>query len=133
MRKILNISLSIILVFSVFALNIAGVINCSASIEGNCCHTSNMVKPCCVKNLKITSDDRLSAHCGCSMKETGQMADLYIELKTSSSNLTSKIVDNVALTETASFFLSNAGNIPVYSPPPVNLKDTYLYNLSLRI
>jgi len=122
-----------ILAFSVFTLNFAGIMHCSAALSDACCHTSKLVKPCCVKNLKITTHDRLSAHCGCSIKETGQTADLYIDLKNSSSNLTSKSLQNIPAIETGSYLQSVARIITGYSPPPVNSKDAYLTNLSIRI
>ncbi|MBL8017901.1 MAG: hypothetical protein JNK43_11560 [Ignavibacteria bacterium] len=133
MRKILHISLSVILALSVFMLNFAGLVHCSAAMEDNCCHISKLVKPCCVKNLKITSGERISNHCGCDLKELAPTADLYHDYSNSSSNLNLKVVYNAPAIESGSCFKSASRIFTGYSPPPVDSKDVYLTNLAIRI
>ena len=126
--------LAAILILSVVTLNIPFLLNCSKLVtEGDCCHIQNTVKPCCIKNLKITSEERLSGNCGCSMKESQQAADMFTDLQFGS---TSKIQKTQFAYEIInSVFDSNTGTSKAneYSPPNFTSIDVYLSNLNLRI
>lgn len=138
MRKILkNITkptLSVLIACSVFMLNWGTFRQCSeGSMEDNCCRVTRTVKQCCVKHIKVTLNERISGHCGCTVNETQQTADLYHDLKNSNSNLTSRIIQYSSPAETGfhpeliSNFTQN------YSPPAEFSTDKYLSNSILRI
>jgi hypothetical protein len=134
LKKIIHRSLSVFIAISVLTLNLSGLLQCSTfMMADDCCHIVKIVKPCCAKNLKITFEERVSGHCGCTIQESSQSADLYNDIKNSNSNLTSRAVQYNSAIESG-FHPVFTGNItPAYSPPVKNFKDSYLTNLSLRI
>jgi hypothetical protein len=124
---------SVTAVFAVIMLNLSAVVQCgNMLINDDCCHVKNLVKPCCVKNLKITANHRITGHCGCSIKEA-QQVDLYIDL---SSNNHKNSKAGVTEFENYSTDLTSY-NTDIrsenYSPPVFSENDVYLTNLSLRI
>lgn len=134
LKKIRNIAGKLIvltLVLSVITLNAAGYGHCSkAALSGDCCHVQNTVKPCCVKNIKVTFDERLTAHCGCTMKETQHITDLYIEIRCISSRTVNlQQADALGITE------PNSANYSAkfYAPPQKSGSNTYLAINNLRI
>ena len=134
MKNILHISLSAFLAISVLTLNISGMFVCSSLMTNeDCCHSTKLVKSCCVKNLKITQDERISGHCGCKVKESAPMADLYNDFKSYKINSSSKVLQYPSTNETGSYSEFTRQINVGYSPPPVDWKNTYLTNLSIRI
>ncbi len=134
LKNITKISLSIITAFGVLTLNFTAFVHCSSiSMSDDCCHVTQTVKKCCAKNLKITVNERISAHCGCSMKQGPAATDLYIELKNPTrENNTNKLqyesVAGILISSTAINIIT-----PEYSPPKNYQSDIYLTNLSIRI
>lgn len=134
LKNITKITLSVLVACSVLTLNLGNFLQCSElTMEEDCCHITQKVKQCCVKHLKITHKERISGHCGCTVNETQQAADLYHDLKNSNSNLTSRTIQYSSPAETGfhpeliSNFTQN------YSPPAEFSTDKYLSNSILRI
>lgn len=135
LEKIRSISgklVVLLLVFGVITLNAADYGHCSkmAASDG-CCHVQNTVKSCCVKNVKVTFNERLTAHCGCTMNEAPQNPDLYIDMGSNSSSR----IDNAQQLNTYCNSESNEINVSskYYSPPPKTGGNTYLAINNLRI
>jgi len=134
LKKIIHISLYAFLAISVLTLNISGMFVCSSLMTNeDCCHSTKLVKPCCVKNLKITQDERISGHCGCKVKESAPMADLYNDFKSYNINSGSKVFQYHSTNENGSYSEFTGIINSEYSPPPFDSKDKYLTNLSIRI
>ena len=134
LKNITKISLSILTAIAVLTLNLTAFVHCSAiSMSDDCCHVTQTVKKCCAKNLKITVNERISAHCGCSMKQAPAASDLYIELKNSTreNNTNQQQYESIAgdLFSSASIHK----NTTEYSPPNNYQSEIYLTNLSIRI
>lgn len=135
LKKIRNIAGNLVvlmLVLSVITLNAVGYGNCSkmaASVD--CCHVQNTVKSCCVKNIKVNFNERLSGHCGCTMNEAPQNPDLYIDMGSNSSSR----IDNAQQVNSFSMNESKEINVSAkyYSPPPKTGGNTYLEINNLRI
>ena len=137
MRELLrNIARKILFVFIAFAvltINIPSLIYCSNLIAGDeCCHIQKTVKPCCVKKLKITFDERISGHCGCTMKESPAASDMFIDLSVNQP-LTQKAVKDFEPEENYSFSAETFYKAHIYLPPIRSVTETYLTNLNLRI
>lgn len=134
LKNITKITLSVLVAFSVLTLNMGSLLHCSElTMEEDCCHITQKVKQCCIKHLKITLNERISSHCGCTVNETQQAADLYHDLKNSNSNLTSRTIQYSLPVETG-FHTELIGNFTQnYSPPRKYSTDTYLSNSILRI
>lgn len=121
-------------IFGLVVLNLSGVVQCSGMlIKDNCCHTQNLVKPCCVKNLKVTVNERITSNCGCSMKEAPQNPDLYNDFssyqnRTPVQNFSFSVLNYE--TFSASVFAFESVN---HSPPVFYASETYLTNMNLRI
>jgi len=134
LKNITKISLSIITAFAVLTLNFTAFVHCSSiSMSDDCCHVTQTVKKCCAKNLKTSVTERISGHCGCSMKQGPAATDLYIELK----NPTRENNTNKLQYESAAGELFSSASIHKitadYSPPNNYQSDIYLTNLSIRI
>ncbi|NOS84203.1 MAG: hypothetical protein HOP31_03595 [Ignavibacteria bacterium] len=134
LKNITKVTFSVLVACSVFTLNMGNFMQCSElTMEEDCCHITQKVKQCCIKHLKITLKERISGHCGCTVNETQQTADLYHDLKNSNSNLTSRTIQYSSPVETGfhpeliSNFTQN------YSPPTEFSTDRYLSNSILRI
>lgn len=134
MKNITKASLSIFIAISVLTLNLSGLLLCtSLTMSEDCCHITKQVKSCCKKNVKIILDERISGHCGCTMQESQQTADLYNDLNNLNTQLNSRAISYNSIVETGyhpeliSIFTAN------YSPPIKYFKDTYLTNLTIRI
>ncbi|HMQ79264.1 MAG TPA: hypothetical protein PKE39_10275 [Ignavibacteria bacterium] len=134
LKNITKTALSVLIACSVLMLNWGTFRHCTeGSMEDNCCHVTKTVKQCCIKHLKLTLNERISGHCGCTVNETQQTADLYHDLKNSNSNLTSRTIQYSSPAETG-FHPELIGNITGnYSPPQKYSTDTYLTNSILRI
>lgn len=134
LKNITKITLSVLVACSVLTLNLGNFLQCSElTMEEDCCHITQKVKQCCIKHLKITLDERISGHCGCTVNETQQTADLYHDLKNSNSNLTSRVIQYSSPAETG-FHPELIGNFTQnYSPPQKYSTGTYLSNSILRI
>ncbi len=133
-RNIAKITLSVLVACSLLTLNIGNFLHCSGlTMEDDCCHITQKVKQCCIKHLKITLNERISGHCGCSMLETPQAGDLFHDLKNSNLNLASRTIQYSSSVETGFHpeFISNFTQD--YSPPQKYSADTYLSNSILRI
>lgn len=133
-RNIAKITLSVLVASSVLTLNFGTFMQCSElTMEDDCCHITQKVKQCCIKHLKITLDERISGHCGCTINATQQAADLYHDLKNSNSNASSRTIQYSSLVQSGFHpeFISNFTQD--YSPPPKYSTDTYLSNSILRI
>lgn len=125
---------AVISVFAVLVLNFSAVIQCGAMLfEKDCCHITNTVKPCCLKSYKITFEERIAGHCGCSIKESQTPADLYNDLLAGQNKSYSKTqIDS----EAVSADLLQGADISFtenYSPPEISKTNTYLCNMNLRI
>jgi hypothetical protein len=134
LKNITGKSLIVLLAAAVLVLNMPAVIQCSNILMGNdCCQIQKMVKPCCVKSLKIPAGPRLTGNCGCSMKESQASPDLYNDLfsgnRTNYQNASIDYEQNTIsiISPTIDFYSEN------YSPPSRIGNDTYLTNLNLRI
>ena len=127
-------SLILLIVISVLTLNLSGLLSCtSLTMNDDCCHITNIVKPCCVKNLKITFKERITGHCGCNMEESQQTADLYTDLKNSNINYTSRDIQYASSFEAGYHTESINRFTSEYSPPLKYFTDSYLTNSVLRI
>lgn len=123
-----------VMAISVLTLNFSGLLMCSSLTMGDdCCHVTKIVKPCCVKNMKITLDERISGHCGCTMEESQQTADLYYDINKSNSNHTSQNIQYSTIIETGYNPELISRFTTEYSPPIKDLKNSYLTNSVLRI
>jgi len=134
LKKIRNTAGNIVvlmLVASVITLNAAGYGHCSKfAASDDCCHVQNTVKSCCVKNVKVTFNERLTSHCGCTMKEAQQNPDLYIEISSISSRIDNlQQADAISIIEPASVISATK----FYSPPEKSGSNTYLAINNLRI
>ncbi len=134
LKNIIRKSLSALIAFSVLTLNLTGLLVCSSLTMGDdCCHITKIVKPCCVKNMKITFNERISGHCGCTMEESQQTTDLYTDLKNSNINHTSRDVQYTSSNE-AGYHPDMINRFTAeYSPPLKYFTDSYLSNSVLRI
>ena len=133
-RNITKISLSVLVACSVLTLNLGNFLQCSElTMEDDCCHITQKVKQCCIKHLKITLDERISGHCGCSMQETQQAGDLYHDIKNSNTNVSNRTIQYGSLVQSG-FHPELISNFTQdYSPPLKYSTDTYLSNSILRI
>lgn len=134
LKNITKFTLSAALAFSLLTLNLSSVLHCSSMAnEESCCHITNKIKSCCVKHFKVTSDPRITKHCGCDMSESQQTADLYLDLKNSGQNTASK--NYTYSTDDVTLVSSVTGNTITneYSPPPRNKAGTFILVRSLRI
>ncbi len=134
LKNITKITLSVSVAISVLTLNMGNFLHCSElTMEEDCCHITQKVKQCCLKHLKITLKERISGHCGCSVNETQQAADLYHDLKNSNSNLTSRTIQYSSPAKTG-FHPGMISNFTQnYSPPAEFSTDIYISNSILRI
>ena len=134
LNKITKISLSFITAFSVLTLNFAAFLHCSViNMDEDCCHVTHTVKKCCAKNLKITFNERITSHCGCSVNQAPASADLFNDIKNSSQlNHQRALINSLSFSVEISTELSEKNNT-FYSPPQKYQTDTYLTNLSIRI
>ena len=136
--KLLNRKLppviSIITVFTLLAVNVpVFILYSSISGSEDCCHIQNSVKTCCVINHKITGDERLAEHCGCSMNENRVPADMIADLQCS---LVKPLKHSLAEPEPGNYGYVSAvskNSSTVGSPPVVFKEYVYLSNLNLRI
>lgn len=128
-----KISLTVLVAFSVLLLNFSNFIYCSAGkMNDDCCHKSRTIKTCCLKYSKITLNERISSHCGCTFNNASMPGDLYSELN----NNSSKNISRLAIYITASFIMqpeTASLDLTDYSPPVILSTEIYLNNLSLRI
>lgn len=134
LKNIIRKTFIAVIAVSVLTLNLSGLLVCTSLTMGDdCCHVTKKVKPCCVKKMKITFSERISGHCGCTMEESQQTADLYTDIHKSNPNHTSHniqysaVVENGYHPEFINRFTSE------YSPPVKDLKNIYLTNSVLRI
>src|SRR4249919_2981894 len=101
LKNIIRKTLSALIAVSVLTLNLSGILQCtSLTMSEDCCHITQIVKPCCAKNLKITFKERITGHCGCTMEESQQTADLYNDVKYSNPTVNSKILNYPSSVET---------------------------------
>jgi hypothetical protein len=125
---------SVIAIIAVSALNFSAVVQCGMMlVNDDCCHITNSVKPCCIKNQKIIFDERITGHCGCSVNGSRQPVDLYADFTSSQyKNFSHSSID---FEFTNSTLLMSHGDIRSenYSPPIICGNDTYLANMNLRI
>jgi len=123
-----------IAIIAVVMLNFSAVIQCGKMlIDDDCCHTVNSVKSCCAKTLQITVGERITGHCGCSIQQTQQPVDIYIDL---SSNHHKNYSNNLGDFEPIYSNISSIQNdiqSENYSPPIITSNDVYLTILNLRI
>lgn len=134
LKNINKISLSIFIAISVLTLNLSGLMQCtSLTMSDDCRHITKQVKPCCLKNMKITFAERISEHCGCTLEESQQPNDLYSNLKNSNSSLNSRSVSYNSTIETGYHPELINKITAIYSPPLKYYQDSFLTNLSLRI
>jgi hypothetical protein len=134
LKNIVKISLSALIAISVLTLNLSGLLMCSSiTMNEDCCHVTKTVKSCCVKKMKITFAERIKGHCGCSVQESQQTADLYHDLKNSNSYSSTRDAQYTSTIETGYHPELISRFTAEYSPPPMDLKDSYLINLSIRI
>jgi hypothetical protein len=133
-RNIYSKTVALTAIIAVILLNFTAVVNCGGMfVNENCCHTTNIVKPCCVKNLKITADERLTGACGCSMKEAPQKTDLYNDISTYQNRNQAQKILLPAVTEEVNAAALQIKEQKYYSPPEYQTPDTYLKNMNLRI
>lgn len=134
LKNTIRISLITLTAFSVLTLNLPGLLLCSSITMGDdCCHITKIVKPCCIKNMMITFNERVTGHCGCNMEESQQTADLYTDLKSSSINHTSRDIQYASSIE-AGYHPEQVNRFTSeYSPPLKYFTDSYLANSVLRI
>ncbi len=122
-----------IVAFAVLTINISSVVLCSNMIEGNdCCHLQKTVKSCCIKHLKITFNERITGHCGCTVKESQAASDMFIDLSVSHQSV-QKTTKDFEPAENYSFSAETFFRPQIYLPPIRSVTDTYLANLNLRI
>ena len=134
LKNTIRTSLILLTVISVLTLNLSGLLSCTSLTMGDdCCHVNKIVKPCCVKSLKITFKERITGHCGCTMEESQQAADLYTDLKNSNINHTSRDIQYVSSIEAGYHPESMNRFTSEYSPPLKYNTDSYLTNSVLRI
>jgi hypothetical protein len=121
-------------IIAVIMLNFSAVIQCgSMLINDDCCHVTNTVKPCCAKNIKVTVTERFTNHCGCSMQETQQPADMYIDLSSIYKNNYSYSLIDIVYFNSYTSSIQNDIQTQNYSPPITAECDLYLTNMNLRI
>ena len=134
LKNTIRTSLIVLTVISVFTLNLSGLLSCtSLTMSDDCCHITKIVKPCCVKSLKITFEERITGHCGCTMSESQQAADLFTDLKNSNINHTSRDIQYSSSIQAGYHPESMNRFTSEYSPLLKYNKDTYLTNSVLRI
>lgn len=133
LKNTAKLSMTVIVAFSVLMLNFGNYIHCSSGkTEEDCCHKSKTIKSCCLKHTKITFNERISAHCGCSVNQSNKPGDLYTDLKNNSANFSLRNVQYSTIEESTTF--DNTSSVYIsYSPPLIYSTDTYLNILSLRI
>jgi len=125
---------AIIAVAAVIMLNLSSVIQCvQMLIEDDCCHITNTVKPCCLKNVKITLNERFTGSCGCTMKEAQQPVDMYTDLLTGYHKNPSSASIELESTSTEIFHAYFSVQTAYYSPPLISDQSLYLTNMNLRI
>ena len=134
LKNIIRKTLSALIAVSVLTLNLSGILQCtSLTMTDDCCHITKIVKPCCAKNLKITFKERITGHCGCTMEESQQTADLYNDVKYSNHTVNSKVVQYNSAVEAGYHPELIRINTSDYSPPVKDCRGSYLENLSIRI
>jgi hypothetical protein len=97
-----------------------------------CCHIQKTVKPCCVKKLRITFSERITGHCGCTMKESPAASDMFIDLSVNHQSV-QKITKDFEPAKNYSFSAETFVRPQIYLPPIRSVTETYLTNLNLRI
>ncbi len=134
LRNIMKKITSVIAIIAVIVLNFSAVVQCGMMLmNDDCCHITNTVKPCCVKNQKITFDQSITRHCGCSINESQQPVDLYTDLASNQhKNFSNSTIDFEFLSSIISATHSDIRSAN-YSPPIICSNDTYLSNMNLRI
>lgn len=133
LKNTAKLSLTVIVAFSVFMLNFSSFIHCSnVSLEDDCCHKTRTIKSCCLKHTKITFNERISSHCGCSVNQSNKPGDLFTDLKNNSSSLTVRNINYITSTD-GTELLKTSSVFTSYSPPLFYSSDKYLNILSLRI
>lgn len=134
LKNTIRLTLIAVTVFSVLTLNLSGLLSCtSLTMSYDCCHITKIVKPCCVKNLKITFKERISGHCGCTMDESQQAADLYNDINSSGVKHISRDFSNSSITMSPWQTESSGCYATEYTPPPNYRGEIYLTNSVLRI
>ena len=125
---------AIIAVAAVIMLNLSSVILCGQMlIEDDCCHITNTIKPCCLKNVKITLNERFTGSCGCTMKEAQQPADMYIDLSSGQHKGSNYSLTDFELINPIFSSVQNDVQTENYSPPLITNNVVYLTNMNLRI
>ena len=133
-KEISKKAVSVIAVFAVILLNFSSVVQCgSMLLEDDCCHKTNIIKPCCAKNVKITSDPRIKGHCGCNMKESQQSGDLYIDLSNGYNRNSLNTTADIEFSKSENLIINNNYFSSNYSPPEISQGEVYLLNMNLRI
>lgn len=134
LKNITKLTLSVLTAFSVFTLNFSSFVHCSAlNTSDECCHVTHTVKKCCAKNQKITLNERITSHCGCSVKQAPPATDLYNDLKNSGQFSNQKFLLNNSSSNAEILNVIHSNKIIFYSPPQKYQTDTYLTNLAIRI
>lgn len=133
LRNIASKVFIFIVAFAVLTINIPSLLLCSNMlVKNDCCHLQKTVKSCCVKHIKITFNERITGHCGCSINGSQPASDMYIDLSTSHLTI-QKITKDFELAENYSFSAETFVRPQVCLPPIRSVTDTYLTNLNLRI
>jgi len=125
---------SVIAIIAVIVLNFSAVVQCGMMLmNDDCCHITNTVKPCCAKNQKVTFNESITRHCGCSIKESQQPVDLYADLASGQYKNFSHSSIDFELSHSALSTSQSDIRSANYSPPIICGNDTYLANMNLRI
>jgi hypothetical protein len=121
-------------ILAVVMLNFSAVVQCGQMlVEDDCCHITNTIKPCCLNNAKVTVTERFTSHCGCSMKESGHTADMYVDLSSARNKNVSHYSIDLEHSELSLSFIARDKQTENYSPP-ININgNIYLHNMNLRI
>jgi len=134
LENITKFSLSIVTAIAVLTLNLTAFVHCSSlNMSDECCHVTQTVKKCCAKNINAAATQRISSHCGCSMKQAPAAADLFIELKNSTRE---NDPNKLQYGSIAGVLFSSASIHKItaeHSPPKNYQSDIYLTVLSIRI
>jgi hypothetical protein len=126
--------LSLILILSFILLNLPQLMHCSnMPLEDDCCHVQKIVKPCCVKNIKLTVSERISGHCGCRLEDSKLPSDLYTDILNRSVNKLSETVFSYGAVTPDINYDNQLQDAIEYSPPNCVSQNIYLSNLNLRI
>lgn len=133
LKNTAKLSLTLIVAVSVFMLNFAGIFHCtSQKSEEDCCHQTKTIKSCCLKHTKITLNERISSHCGCTVNQSNKPGDLFTDLKNNSTSLSVRFTQYITFSEDSVLFKATL-EFTSYSPPLFYSSDKYLNILSLRI